>query len=687
VRTAAERRLAVALIAVLLATLAVAAQPGIARGEAHAERLTNLAHIDDLYDPVTPPEQAGHDTYRLDDEPEIGMLWTYAEPDDSGDYVVVGGGEYDPATDTWGQGAFNADDVSRAAIVYLRHWQQFDDDHSRERAYQLLRGLAYLQTIEGPYAGNVVLWMQPDGTLNPSAEPIEFPDPSDSDASYWLARTIWAFGEGYAAFAEADPDFAGFLDARMTLALEAVDRQVIEPFYGTYQVVDGLEWPAWLIADGADASSEAIYGLVAYVAAGGTAPAAEKTLTQLAEGIAVMQLGDATTWPFRALMPWAGSRSVWHAWGDQMLGALAAAAELTARDDWLQQAAGVAGTFTPHLLAQGGPDHSWMPTPAERSQIAYGVDATLQNLVRVAAAADRDAFRDLASFAGSWYFGNNPAGIEMYDPATGRTFDGVTFDGEVNRNSGAESTIHGLLSMLVLDADPELAARSRAAAREEHVTWSLYEAEDGMLRGNARVVEPDEAWTGESLWSEGAYVELRSGGRVTLDVELPVRDVYHVMPVFHRQEIPELSVRTGYHLGKRPAGMVAHGGAGDRGITPMPGYLDIGTTSTRKSVGPGATKLQVRGITAQRQHAALDAVYVMPSVEWLVLTGPNGGQALLRSFADGETSRSINLPGASRVLAVAYDASGHEVTRVTADGDRIDAPVVPGGFTIVRQAA
>jgi hypothetical protein len=173
---------------------------------------------------------------------------------------------------------------------------------------------------------------------------------------------------------------------------------------------------------------------------------------------------------------------------------------------------------------------------------------------------------------------------------------------------------------------------------------------------------------------------------VTLDVNLPVRDTYLLMPVFHRQEIPERSVRTRYHLDDRSAGTVDHGGAGDRGIAPMPGYLDIGTTTTRKSVGPGDTTLEVRGVTAQRQHAALDAVYVMPSVEWLVLTGPNGGQALLRSFADGETARPITLPGASGLVAVAYDTSGHEVAHVEVDSDRIEAPVVPGGFTIVRPA-
>src|SRR4029453_13532634 len=119
-----------------------------------------------------------------------------------------GGGAFDPATTPWGQGAFNADDMTRAAVVYLRHWRQFGDQASRDHAYQLLRGVTYLQTSSGPNAGNVVLWMQPDGTLNPSPTPTEEPDPSDSGPSYWLARTIWALGEGYAAFRTAHPALA-----------------------------------------------------------------------------------------------------------------------------------------------------------------------------------------------------------------------------------------------------------------------------------------------------------------------------------------------------------------------------------------------------------------------------------------------------------------------------------------------
>src|SRR5665648_437665 len=139
--------------------------------------LTNLAHLDFLGDTVSPPEQAGHTTYRLADSPKLGVLWTYANLGADGVYERVGGGAYAAATNTWGQGAFNADDLSRAAVVYLRHWQLTGNGVSREHAYQLLRALTYMQTATGDNAGNVVLWMQPDGTLNPSAEPVERPDP------------------------------------------------------------------------------------------------------------------------------------------------------------------------------------------------------------------------------------------------------------------------------------------------------------------------------------------------------------------------------------------------------------------------------------------------------------------------------------------------------------------------------
>ena len=56
--------------------------------------LTNLAHLDWLGDTVDPPEETEplHTTYRLAEEPEIGVLWTYAEPNPDGDSRHAGPG-------------------------------------------------------------------------------------------------------------------------------------------------------------------------------------------------------------------------------------------------------------------------------------------------------------------------------------------------------------------------------------------------------------------------------------------------------------------------------------------------------------------------------------------------------------------------------------------------------------------
>jgi hypothetical protein len=181
--------------------------------------------------------------------------------------------------------------MARAAVVYLRHWKLTGSASSRKSAYGMLRRLTYLQTRTGPNAGNVVLWIQACGTLHPSAIPVETPDPSDSGASFWLARTTWALGEGNVAFRNQDPAFADFLKTRMDLSVSALQRQVLVKCH-QYLQIDGQNKPAWLVVNGADASAEAVLGLSSYVTSGGT-PAARTTLVQLSEGIADQSGGDA----------------------------------------------------------------------------------------------------------------------------------------------------------------------------------------------------------------------------------------------------------------------------------------------------------------------------------------------------------------------------------------------------------
>jgi hypothetical protein len=620
--------------------------------------LADLAHLDFLRSSVDPPEQAGHRTYGSG---PIGVLWTYAEPGPGGTYRRIGGGPYDTASDTYGQGAYNSDDIARAAVVYLRHWRQTGSAASRDASQALLRGLTYLQSGNG----NFVLWMQPDGTLHPSALPPELPDPSDSGPSYWTARAVWALGEGYAAWRTAAPAFAAFLRQRLDRAVGALSREVLTR-YGTWQNVDGTRTPAWLIVDGADATAEAVLGLVA---AGGYAP----VVRRFAAGIAALSAGDARTWPFGAVRPWALSLSDWHAWASQMPAALAAAssaaASSSAAGSLLDAAVRDAAVFTPWMLTSGGPDNGRLPTRIDTSQIAYGVDSRLQSLLAVASATGRDGFRTLAGIVASWYFGANAAGVPAYDPSTGRTVDGIAGDGTVNRNAGAESTIHGLLSMLALDADPAVAAIASQGHVIARVGTTTVDAATGA---GAIVVTPPSAWTGESRYSDGTYVRIPAGASVRWT--LPPLDQPHlVLPVADLR--PGSPAVTGWSSGGRSLGSVRHGRIGPQGTSPAPGAL-LPVTLPSPLSSPDLVA------TASGGEALVDAVMLEPLVSRYTIGAGSHTTTLLRSAATTARTASVGVPGKATIEV--YDTKGVRRGRTTAAGPTVRAPILPGGFTVVR---
>ncbi|MEH0110420.1 hypothetical protein V6N00_11970 [Tersicoccus sp. MR15.9] len=635
--------------------------------------LTNLAHLDFLLAGVPLRPVAGHTTWRIAQQPTGQAPWTYANRKDDGSFERVGGGTIVPVTGYWSQGAFNADDISRSAVVYVRDWQQNHRASSRERALQLLRTLTYLQTSSGPNAGNVVLWQQADGTLTPSAEPVELPDPSDSAESYWLARTVWALGEGYAAFASSDPAFASFLRDRLHLALGALERQSLAR-YGTWNVSDGERVPAWLITGGADATAEAVLGLSAYAAAAPADTRAARDLARYSEGIAAMAEGGLGRWPFGAILPSVTTRSLWHAWGGMAPAALARASTILHRGDLLATAVADGADFTAQLLAAGGADNAWSPLPAE-AQIAYGVDSRIESLLDTADRTRAAGLDVLAAAYGAWYFGANKAGVPVYDRATGVCVDGIETDGRLNRNCGAESVIHTQLSMLALDAHPAVKALA-VSLGGPHSTDGLrvVEAESGTLTGTATVVVPPSQWTGEANWSGDAWVRLVTGGSVSIPVGAAAgtggeRRVYAVT---ERREGPAgaLTLRTGDRL----LGTVANGGAGAQGVSAVPGILAPWAVPTTLR----ATDTTVTATSTG--EARLDALLLQPLVSTVTLSGPAGTLRLFISAAS--MARTVVVPGTGRTVAARFDDHGRFVGAGFPAGSRT-VTVPAGGMTAV----
>jgi hypothetical protein len=654
-----------------------AVAPAAPDGHSSSAPLTNLSHLNFLLDTVPLKPVAGHTTYQMDKQPTAQAPWVYADRKADGTYARVGGGDLDATTQHYGQGAFDADDIARTAVVYLRDWQQTGSAASREHAFQTLRSLTYLQTSSGPNAGNVVLWQQADGTLNPSATPAELPDPSDSAESYWLARTVWALGEGYAAFKDADPRFASFLQDRMHLALVSMNKQSLAK-YGTYDLADGVKVPAWLLNGGADASAEAVLGLASYAKAAPADTLATVALTRLTEGIAAMSSGSVNKWPFGAILPWTKSQTFWHAWGGMAPAAVSVASGVLHRPDLLGAAVKDSAQFTPQLLAAGGPDNLWSPTRGD-AQIAYGVDSRVESLVATAKAANAPGLLDVAAVAAGWFFGANPSGTAAYNPATGTAIDGIDPGGKVNLNSGAESTIHTLLTMETLDANPALKAKALGISKTVAIDGlKVVEAESGTIAGSGSVVTPASAWTGEALWSGGAYVALNAGG--SLSIPVPASDqARNVYPVVNQGVAPAGS--TGWTAGTTTLGSTPNGGAGAPGITDAPGKLFPFTLTHTLPAGATAVVGTTNGA------ASLDDLLVQPLISTVAVTGRGGDSTMYVSAARETGTRTVVVPRGFVLEQRAFDSNGRPVA-ASRDSDKAarsgQVTVAAGGFTFVR---
>jgi hypothetical protein len=678
-RAAIVAALSVALIGSGTAGSVAAAPAAPATGSARpsAAPLTNLSHLNFLLDNVPLRPVTGHTTYALASMPTAQAPWVYADNRGGGTYARVGGGPLDPATGYYGQGAFDADDIARTAVVYLRDWQLTGSPASKEHAFQTLRSLTYLQTSSGPNAGNVVLWQQADGTLNPSASPAELPDPSDSAESYWLARTMWALGEGYADFKKSDPQFAAFRQDRLHLAVAAANRQSLGK-YGTFDIADGVRVPAWLINGGADASAEAVLGLAAYSKAVPTDRVVRTALTRLSEGIAAMSSGSVNQWPFGAILPWNQSQTFWHAWGGLAPAALATSAGVLGRSDLLPAAVRDTARFTPQLLAAGGPDNLWSPTPGD-AQIAYGVDSRLQGLVATAKAANAPGLLDLAAISAAWFFGANPSGAPAYNPATGTAIDGIEPDGGVNLNSGAESTIHTLLTMETLDANPALKSKTLGINRTVSTNGlTVVQAESGTTTGNGSVVTPASDWTGEAIWSGGSYVALNAGDTLSVPVA-PADQARNVYPIVN-QGVAAAGDTT-WTSGGTSLGSTPNGGAGAQGITYAPGRLFPFTLA--RTLPAGATNL----VGSSGGTAAVDALLLQPLISSVAVTGSSGDSTLYISAANEAITRTIDVPRGSELQQRAFDSSGKPVA-APRDGSTANRSgritIAAGGFTIAQ---
>jgi hypothetical protein len=390
----------------------------IAWGQPRASSLANLSHLDHLMQEI-----------QLDGQ-QVAIVHIYA------DYPSY------RWTDAGDEGIACVDDVARAAVVFLKHYEFHGDRSSLARARSLLKFVMMMQTNDGEFYN----FLRSDHSINRDGST------SVKSFGWWAGRALWAMSLGYRITKDVDTVFAGELQRHINRSLPNVGLLLTK--YGRTATVHGFRIPTWLpYESGADATTELTLGLIEYYRA-----TREETVAgyikKLCDGLMVMQDGDAQTFPYGAHRSW---QTTWHSWGNSQSNVLAYAGTVLSDTSMVASAKREATGFYSRLLMEGMLKEWDFSAPAKKivyEQIAYGIRPMTLGLLRIYDATHDEVYLKMAGLAASWLFGNNVLHATMYDTSTGRCFDGISDSTTVNRNSGAESTIEALYTLLELERYP-----------------------------------------------------------------------------------------------------------------------------------------------------------------------------------------------------------------------------------------
>ncbi len=389
-----------------------------------AAPLANPAHLGHLYEEV---QLGGH---------RLGAIWIYCE---APDYHLVADED---------EGFSCVDDVARALVFYCRHYVSQPSPEVLSKIRSLTEFLLYMQAENGFFYN----FMLPGGQVNKEHQN------SRAAAAFWAWRAFWALTE------------LNLLPAAELKSLQSRSRPVLDTLLSRMQALcppgeekrsfDGVAVPACLAELGADQAGLIVIGLTNYYR---FQPSETVKVLLLSFGNQLLQtqFGDAQSPPYGAFLSW---QNYWHAWGNSQAYGLLYAGRILEHEPFIQAGLKEVKYFYPYCLEQGfihgfklsrEADSLVIRDQRQFPQIAYGIRPMVFAALEAFAITGDTAYAHTAGRLGAWFFGGNPAGQAMYDPETGRAYDGIGSPTEINRNAGAESTIEALLSLQAVEAVPE----------------------------------------------------------------------------------------------------------------------------------------------------------------------------------------------------------------------------------------
>lgn len=381
--------------------------------------MVNLSHLDYLNVPVT-----------FSTGTTAAGIFIYSE---APDYHRVGDRD---------EGFTCVDDVSRAALVYLRSSKFNTDTATQSKLYHLLQFILEMQSSNGYFYN----FLFTNNTINTNG------GTSTNNANWWSWRALQTLAEAAPLIKNTNTPLASQVKGAMDKLIARVKLDLVN-LPATTKLVNGITVPQWLPAgSGTDQAAVMILGMIGYCNLTDD-PIIKTYIKKLADGIALMQQGDTNSYPYGCILSW---ENEWHAYGSDQAYALFQAGTFLNDTQYTAKAMLAVGGFLSWLLQNGYKSSfaivkngSVYTLQSEKTydQIAYGFRPLVFATIEAYKITGQEKYADMAGHLAAWLFGANDAAVNMFDVSTGRCFDGINSSSNVNKNSGAESTIEALLTI------------------------------------------------------------------------------------------------------------------------------------------------------------------------------------------------------------------------------------------------
>jgi len=381
--------------------------------------LINSRHLDDLYTPVI--FQNGAHT--------------------AGIFIYSNYPDYHPV-DATGEGFTCVDDVSRAALFYLRSEHFSTDTAIQAKAFNLIRFILEMQADNGYFYN----FLFNNGLINKGGAT------SVANPNWWSWRALQTLTEAGPLIKNKDVQLSGRIDLAVQKLISNIKTDLVNlPL--TTTIINGITIPQWLpLGSATDQAATLILSLIPYCMNTNDIIISDY-IRKLADGIAMMQQGDATHYPYSFFLSF---ENQWHAYGSDQAYALLLAGEFLQDTSYTRKGLNEVDNFYPWLFVNGfksaislNNNNDILEPLTEKTydQIAYGFRPMVFAAIEAYNLTGQGKYADIAGHAAAWFLGNNIAGTNMYSSSTGICYDAISTGNNVNLNSGAESTIEALLAL------------------------------------------------------------------------------------------------------------------------------------------------------------------------------------------------------------------------------------------------